>query len=148
MEHEMAKPKKVIGASKIKLPELKRKVYQLAGVDNTKELKSLNSEFASLDFRLKDTWKYVLTKFEAEESFEEWRSNPPEKYKEVFKEIEEASKDHQFHVASAKKVFKGLEESVEELNQLTKEVQKDVKALQEETLVSIPISLPDDDKTN
>ncbi len=90
----------------------------------------------------------MITKLEGEESFEEWRSNPPEKYKEVFKEIEEASKDHQFHVASAKKVFKGLEESVEELNQLTKEAQKDVKALQEETLVSIPISLPDDDKTN
>ena len=144
----MAKIKKVTGVSQFKLPELKKKVYQLAGVTTTKELKSLNSEFASLDFRLKDTWKFVITTFEQEESFEEWRSNPPEKYKEVFKEIEEASKDHQSHAASAKKVFKGLEKSVQELNQLTKEVQKDVKVLQEETLVSIPISLPDDDATN
>tara|TARA_Y100000994_G_scaffold216228_1_gene192973 strand:- start:1002 stop:1436 length:435 start_codon:yes stop_codon:yes gene_type:complete len=144
----MAKSKKITGGSKFKLPELKKKVYQRAGVTTTKELKSLNSEWASLDFRLKDTWKFALTTFEREESFEDWRSNPPEKYKEVFKEIEEASKDHQSHVASAKKVFKDLEESVRELNKLTKEVQEDVKALQEETLVSIPISLPDDDATN
>ena len=144
----MAKAKKVLGTSKFKLSDLKRNVYQLAGVISTKELKALNSEFASLDFRRKENWQFALTRLEGGQSFEEWRSNPQEKYRAIFKEIDDASKEYKDHVASSKKVFECLEESVDELDKLTNEVKEDAKALQEETLVSIPISFSDEDITN
>ncbi len=145
MGKKKSKQQKVVLSKKQKFSELKEDVYKLAGVTNTKKLKTIHKEFALYDFRRRESWQYALDSLKV---FEEWRSNPPEKYKAIFKEIDEASKEHQAHVASAKKVFEGLEDSVEELDKLTKEALENAKALKEETLVSIPISFPNDDETN
>ena len=144
----MTKANKILGPPKPKLSELKRSVYTLAGVNTTKELKALRKEFASSDFRRKESWEDALSKLIDGQSFEEWCSDPPEKYREIFTEIEKASKEYKEHVASAKKVFKDLEESFEDLDKLTKDAQKEVKALKGEIPISIPISLSNNDKTN
>ena len=140
MVRNQSKSPKVVPAVKQKLSELKRDVYKLARVTNTKQLKTNHKEFASLDFRRRDSWQSALQSLN---EFEEWRSNPPEQYKEIFAEIDQASKDHDAHVASTKKIFQDLGASVEELSQLTEDAQKEAKELKEETLVSIPISIPE-----
>ncbi len=135
-----AKNKKVLGTPQLKLAELKKEVYQLAQVTTTKNLKALKSEFASLDFRRKASWQTALT---ALESFEDWRSNPPEKYKEIFKEIDDASNEHETNLANAEKAFQNLEDSIHELDQLTKETKAEAGGLTQEKIVTIPVSMPE-----
>ena len=55
MVRNQAKSPKVVPAVKQKLSELKRDVYKLAKVTNTKQLKTDHKEFASLDFRRRDS---------------------------------------------------------------------------------------------
>ncbi len=137
-----AKKKKVDSSSIPKLAELKKEVYQLAQVKTIKTLKALRSEFASLDFRRKASWQTALTTIQADKSFEEWRSNPPEKYKEIFKEIDEASQEHETNIENAKKAFQNLEHSIQELDQLTKDTKEDAAGLTKEKIVTIPVSMP------
>ena len=137
------KSKKILDTSKPKLPELKKEVYQLAQVKTTKKLKVLRSEFASLDFRRKASWQTALTALKGDESFEEWRSNPPEKYKEIFKEIDDASNEHETNLANAKKAFQNLEDSIHELDQLTKDSKEEASDLRQEKIVTIPVSMPE-----
>ena len=137
------KHKKVLSTQELKLAELKKEVYQLAEVKTTKKLKALRSEFASLDFRRKASWQAALNALKREESFEQWRSNPPEKYKEIFKEIDEASKEHKTNLENTKKAFQNLEDSIEELDQLTKDTKEEAGGLTQEKIVTIPVSLPE-----
>ena len=137
------KNKKVLGTPKLKLSDLKKEVYQLAQVTTTKQLKALRSEFATLDFRRKASWQKALTSIQGDESFEEWRSNPPEKYKEIFKEIDEASQEHETNIENAKKAFQNLEHSIQELDQLTKDTKEEAGGLTQEKIVTIPVSMPE-----
>ena len=138
-----AKNKKVLGTPQLKLAELKKEVYQLAQVKTTKRLKALRREFASLDFRRKASWQAALNALKGEESFEQWRSNPPEKYKEIFKEIDEASKEHKTNLENTQKAFQNLEDSIQELDQLTKETKEEAGGLTQEKIVTIPVSMPE-----
>ncbi len=139
------KNKKVLGTPQLKLAELKKEVYQLAQVKTTKQLKALRSEFASLDFRRKASWQTTLNTLKGGASFEEWRSNPPEKYKEIFQEIDDASNEHETNLANAKKAFQNLEDSIHELDQLTKDTKEEVGGLRQEKIVTIPVSIPEKD---
>lgn len=47
----------------MKLQELKAKVYELAGVNNTKQLKAKIQEIKTLDMRLKISWEKLLLFF-------------------------------------------------------------------------------------
>ena len=136
-----AKTKKVLGTPQLKLAELKKEVYRLAHVKTTKKLKALRSEFTSLDFRRKASWQKALTTLKGDESFEEWRSNPPDKYKEIFKEIDDASNEHETNLANAEKAFQNLEDSIEELEQLTKVAKEEAGGLTQEKIVTIPVSM-------
>ena len=138
-----SKDKKVLNTRGFKLAELKKEVYQLAEVKTTKKLKALRSEFASLDFRRKASWQTALNALKGEKSFEEWRSNPHEKYKEIFKEIDEASKEHKTNLVNTKKAFQNLEDSIHELDQLTKETKAEAGGLTQEKIVTIPVSMPE-----
>ena len=137
------KKKTFISTTNPKLSEIKKEVYQLAQVKTTKKLKALRSEFASLDFRRKASWQKALTALKGEESFEDWRSNPPDKYKEIFKEIDDASNEHETNLANTKKAFQNLEDSIHELDQLTKETKAEAGGLTQEKIVTIPVSMPE-----
>lgn len=82
-------------SSSPKLAELKLHVYALAGVSSTKALKSSHPEFASLDFRRKSSWlkaEEALAQPQGEKQlFEQWLSEPPEEYRELFAEINTVS---------------------------------------------------------
>ena len=81
------KQKTFLSTPNPKLSEIKKEVYQLAQVKTTKMLKGLKVEFTPLDFRRKASWEKAFTILKGDDSFEEWRSNPPEKYKEIFNQI-------------------------------------------------------------
>ncbi len=138
--------KKPAGSTKPKLTELKKEVYLLARVNSTKKLKGLRSEFALLDFRRSASWKSVLTTLQEEQSFEEWRDNPPEKYREMFTEIEGAAKESDVNLVNAENAFQKLEDSVNELNKLTEETKKEVDGIRREKVVSIPFLIPEKDQ--
>ncbi len=116
---------------------LKQQVYGLAGVENTKDLKSTRNEFNSLDFRRKASWREALLLLTKSEPFEHWRSSPPVKYREIFAEIDQASQDHKENLASVKRTFKQLDASIEELGELTSDCTEEANTLKEQTLTSI-----------
>ena len=87
----------------MKLTELKSKVYQLAKVTTTKQLKAQYPEIKPLDLRYKASWEKALVRLQkaskAKEKqpsadststdtkstdFKEWLKKPPSEYKELF----------------------------------------------------------------
>ncbi|MBE9062944.1 hypothetical protein [cf. Phormidesmis sp. LEGE 11477] len=84
----------------MKLIELKSKVYQLAKVTTSKQLKAQYQEIKPLDLRYKASWEKALAQLQhASKSkgqtplkqidtestdFKEWLSKPPSEYKELF----------------------------------------------------------------
>lgn len=86
----------------MKLTELKSKVYQLAEVTTTKQLKAQYKEIKPLDLRYKASWEKALThlqrSLESKDAtpvdskdatatdFEKWLDSPPAEYKELFAE--------------------------------------------------------------
>ncbi len=94
----------------MKLKELKSKVYDLAKVKSTKELKSKYTEFKTLDMRRKVSWETALQFLEKEGSdFETWLENPPEEYKELFSEIQEVSKKYDQNSSKTKHLVQNLQ---------------------------------------
>ena len=136
------KKKTSLSTTTPKLSEIKKEVYQLAQVKTTKILKGLKVEFTSLDFRRKASWEKALTILKGDDSFEEWRLNPPEKYKEIFNQIDIASKEHQTNLENTNKAFQKLGNSIKELDKLTKDVIEEASSLTKDNVVTIPISIP------
>jgi len=61
------------------LAELKRQVFDLAKVSNTKQLKATNPDLRHLDFRRKASWRSALEVLQqAAAAMAEWERNPPE----------------------------------------------------------------------
>lgn len=69
----------------MKLHDLKTKVYQLAGVTTTGQLKARYADLQRLDMRCKASWQQALALIEP--AFEAWLAQPPEAYKALFDEI-------------------------------------------------------------
>lgn len=79
----------------MKFQELKAKVYELAEVNTTQQLKAKYAEFKTLDMRRKTSWEKALTAVQKQRSeFEDWLENPPEEYKDLFSEIVGASQKY------------------------------------------------------
>ena len=133
----MSRSKIAFNSDELPLLALKQKVYSLAGVASTKELKASRNEFGLLDFRLKVSWQEALVLLTKGETFEHWRSSPPEKYREIFAEIDQASKDHKKNLASVKRTFKQLDANIEDLEELTSDCTEEAKTLKEQMLASI-----------
>ena len=127
-------------SKKKELDSLKKKVYQLANVKNTKALKVSDVKFDSLDFRKQESWEIALRHLKEYENF---KKNPPEQYRELFDEINQVNKEAKDSLLKSRKTFKKVEKSLKELEALTKETKEDVESINQGTPISIPISLPE-----
>lgn len=93
----------------MKLTELKSKVYQLAKVTTTRQLKAHYLEIKPLDLRRKASWEKALAQLQKASKakdktpsapsaptdvkstdFKEWLKKPPSEYKELFAEASAA----------------------------------------------------------
>ena len=121
----------------MKLQELKAKVYELAKVNNTRQLKAKYEEIKTLDMRRKVSWDKALTVIQKQQSeFEDWLENPPEEYKDLFSEIKEASQKYNQKSAEAKQLAQEVLLMANSLETLAEEYQDEAAQLEREVKAS------------
>ena len=112
------------------LADLKRQVLTLAKVSSTKELKRANVDLRHLDFRLKASWRSALGVLEqAAVAMEEWDRNPPEQYKELFAEIDQAAAAYSASIEQGLKLSRHLRDAADDLEALSGELQQEAEEL-------------------
>ncbi|MBN3877013.1 MULTISPECIES: hypothetical protein [unclassified Nostoc] len=125
----------------MKLQELKAKVYELAGVNNTKQLKEKNKEIKTLDMRLKTSWEKTIAILQKPQSeFEDWLENPPEEYKDIFSEITEASQKYARKSAQTKQLAREVLSIANNLEELAEESQDEANKIKQEIEITRRIS--------
>ena len=135
MKREESAPNKNKGDKKQSLKDLKSDVYKLAGVNTTKKLKLLRSEFKSLDFRRKSNWEIALKTLSTTPStkqFEDWRQNPPEEYKDLFTEIEDVSNSYNQSIEKGLKISKSIKEEAKDLQKTSDDLSNEAKKLNDD----------------
>ena len=135
MKREESAPNKNKGDKKQSLKDLKSDVYKLAGVNTTKKLKLLRSEFKSLDFRRKSNWEIALKTLSTTTStkqFEDWRQNPPEEYKDLFSEIEDVSNSYNQSIEEGLKISKSIKEEAKDLQKTSDDLSNEAKKLNDD----------------
>ena len=112
------------------LADLKGQVLALAKVSSTKELKRANVDLRHLDFRLKASWRSALGVLEqAAVAMDEWDRNPPEEYKELFAEIDQAAAAYSASIEQGLKLSSQLRDAAEDLDALSGELQQEAEEL-------------------
>jgi len=112
------------------LAELKRQVLALAKVSSTKELKRDNVDLRHLDFRLKASWRSALEVLQqAAAAMAEWERNPPEEYKELFAEIDQAAAAYSASIEQGLKLSSQLRDAADDLEALSGELQQEAEEL-------------------
>ena len=112
------------------LAELKRQVMALAKVSRTKELKRTNVDLRHLDFRLKASWRSALQVLQqAAVAMAEWDRNPPEDYKELFAEIDQAAAAYSASIEQGLKLSSQLRDAADDLDALAGELQEEAEEL-------------------
>ena len=112
------------------LADLKRQVLALAKVSSTKELKRANVDLRHLDFRLKASWRSALGVLEqAAVAMDEWDRNPPEEYKELFAEIDQAAAAYNASIEQGLKLSSQLRDAADDLDALAGELQEEAAEL-------------------
>ncbi len=112
------------------LADLKRQVMALAKVSSTKELKRANVDLRHLDFRLKASWRSALEVLQqAAAAMAEWERNPPEDYKELFAEIDQAAAAYSASIEQGLKLSSQLREAAADLEALSGELQQEAEEL-------------------
>ena len=112
------------------LAELKRQVMALAKVSSTKELKRTNVDLRHLDFRLKASWRSALQVLQqAAVAMAEWKRNPPEEYKELFAEIDQAAAAYSASIEQGLKLSSQLRDAADDLDALAGELQEEAAEL-------------------
>lgn len=112
------------------LADLKRQVLALAKVSSTKELKRANVDLRHLDFRLKASWRSALGVLEqAAVAMEEWDRNPPEEYKELFSEIEQAAAAYSASIEQGLRLSSQLRDAADDLEAVAGELQQESEDL-------------------
>ncbi|YAF97119.1 MAG: hypothetical protein AB3A66_05475 [Nodularia sp. CChRGM 3473] len=125
----------------MKLQELKAKVYELAKVNTTKQLKAKYKEIQMLDMRLKTSWQETFAILQKSQSeYEEWLENPPEEYKELFSEITEALEKYDQKSAQAKKLTQEIVSIADDLKELAEESQNEAEQIKQEVEVTKRVS--------
>lgn len=115
----------------MKLFELKVKVFELAKVTTTKQLKQRYSELRSLDFRKKHSWETALGLLQNRKSeFETWLENPPEEYRELFAETDEAFDRFDRKLKAAENLSQEALSMADHLEELAQEYQEDAIELE------------------
>jgi hypothetical protein len=112
------------------LAELKRQVFALAKVSSTKALKQTNVDLRHLDFRLKASWCSALEVFQqAAAAMAEWDRNPPEDYKELFAEIDQATAAYSASIEQGLKLSSQLRDAADDLDAFAGELQQEATEL-------------------
>ncbi|MCP9815119.1 hypothetical protein KBY76_00365 [Synechococcus sp. GreenBA-s] len=112
------------------LADLKRQVLALAQVASTKELKRTNVDLRHLDFRLKASWRSALDVLQqAATAYPDWDSNPPEEFRELFAEIDQAAAAYGASIDQGLKLSGQLLQAADELEALSGELQQEAEAL-------------------
>ncbi|WP_341886359.1 hypothetical protein [Synechococcus sp. UW140] len=112
------------------LAELKRQVLTLAKVSSTQELKRANVDLRHLDFRLKASWRSALGVLEqAAVAMDEWDRNPPEEYKELFAEIDQAAAAYSASIEQGLKLSSQLRDAADDLEAVAGELQQEAEEL-------------------
>ena len=112
------------------LADLKCQVLALAKVSSTKELKRANVDLRHLDFRLKASWRSALGVLEqAAVAMEEWDRNPPEEYKELFAEIDQAAAAYSASIEQGLKLSSQLRDAADDLEAVAGELQQEAEEL-------------------
>ncbi|MEH2052463.1 hypothetical protein [Nostoc sp.] len=125
----------------MKLQELKAKVYELAGVNNTKQLKAKIQEIKTLDMRLKISWEKTIAILQKPQSeFEEWLENPPEEYKNIFSEITEVSEKYEQKSVQTKQLAREVLSIANNLEELAEESQDEANKIKQEIEITRRIS--------
>ena len=113
------------------LADLKRQVLALAQVSSTQELKRTNVDLRHLDFRLKASWFSALAVLQqAAAAYPDWDSNPPEEFKELFAEIDQAAAAYEASIDQGLKLSGQLREAADDLEALSGELQQEAEELQ------------------
>jgi len=112
------------------LADLKRQVLALAKVSSTQELKRANVDLRHLDFRLKASWRSALGVLEqASVAMDEWDRNPPEEYKELFSEIDQAAAAYSASIEQGLKLSSQLRDAADDLEAVAGELQQEAEEL-------------------
>ena len=112
------------------LADLKRQVLALAKVSSTKELKRANVDLRHLDFRLKASWRSALGVLEqAAVAMAEWDRNPPEEYKELFAEMDQAAAANNASIEHGLKLSSQLRDAADDLEAVAGELQQEAEEL-------------------
>ena len=112
------------------LAVLKGQVLTLAKVSSTKELKRANVDLRHLDFRLKASWRSALGVLEqAAVAMDEWDRNPPEEYKELFAEIDQAAAAYSASIEQGLKLSSQLRDAADDLEAVAGELQQEAEEL-------------------
>jgi hypothetical protein len=112
------------------LADLKGQVLVLAKVSSTKDLKRTNVDLCHLDFRLKASWRSALEVLQqAEAAKAEWERNPPEDYKELFAEIDQAAAAYSAAIEQGLKLSSQLRDAADDLEALSGELQQEAEEL-------------------
>ena len=112
------------------LADLKVQVLALAKVSSTKELKRANVDLRHLDFRLKASWRSALGILEqAAVAMDEWDRNPPEEYKELFSEIDQAAAAYSASIEQGLKLSSQLRDAADDLEAVAGELQQEAEEL-------------------
>jgi len=112
------------------LAELKHQVLTLAKVSSTQELKRTNMDLCHLDFRLKASWRSALEVLQqAAVAMDEWDRNPPEEYKELFAEIDQAAAAYSASIEQGLKLSSQLRDAADDLESVAGELQQEAEEL-------------------
>ena len=112
------------------LADLKGQVLALAKVSSTKEIKRTNVDLRHLDFRLKASWRSALGVLEqAAIAMADWDRNPPEEYKELFAEIDQAAAAYSASIEQGLKLSSQLRDAADDLDTLAGELQQEAEEL-------------------
>ena len=112
------------------LADLKGQVLALAKVSSTKELKRTNVDLRHLDLRLKASWRSALGVLEqAAVAMDEWDRNPPEEYKELFAEIDQAAAAYSASIEQGLKLSSQLRDAADDLEAVAGELQQEAEEL-------------------
>lgn len=121
----------------MKFQELKAKVYELAKVSTTKQLKANYKEIKTLDMRQKASWEKALTVIQNQQSeFETWLENPPEEYKDLFSDITDASQKYDQKSAETKQLAQEVLSMANSLEALANEYQDEAVQMEKEVKAS------------
>lgn len=136
----------------MKLSKLKTKVYEIADVATTQQLKTQYPSTKTLDMRYKKSWESALSLVQAallaslnlrkpqstnsqvetlEEStnFQDWLSNPPDEYKAIFAEAGAALTSFGEKLDKTKKLTKSVKAMVASLDEFAEATVEEAQRL-------------------